>query len=79
MRRVSKGPFPASWTRLVIDCHDMQTRPLQTWIFENTHGRFGIVQSYPRAIIYFEHDSDAMLFRLQDGHEAWRENASVIF
>jgi hypothetical protein len=40
---------------------------------ENTFGRFGIVMAYPYAVLYFEDDYDAVLFRLKGGDEACKE------
>jgi hypothetical protein len=73
--RVVEGPFPVSWARIVFRMDDFNTRPLLTWVIENTNGRFGILTGYPLTALYFEDDLDAVLFKLKDGHEAWREES----
>ncbi len=74
--RIHPGPFPVKWPRIVIEHNDFNMRPIQSWVIENTFGRFGLIQSYPRIVIYFEDEYDAVLFRLKGGDEACQE-ASV--
>jgi hypothetical protein len=54
------------------------TKPYQKWIIENTYGRFGIVQSQPKSVIYFEDHKDAILFKLMDAEEAIRSKEYTI-
>lgn len=75
--RVVEGPFPASWAKLLLPPPShAATRSVIQWTLENVNGRFGVIDSYPNSAIYFEDTNDAILFRLKDGHEAWKENTN---
>jgi hypothetical protein len=77
--RVVEGPYPAHWARIVVRVEGFNQRPLTQWTLENTNGRFGLIQQFPKIVLYFEDTNDAILFRLKDGQEAYLDGASPSF
>ena len=55
---------------------EFKTRPLKSWLLENVNGRMGLIKTYDKMVIFFEDSNDAILFRLKDGAEAWREDST---
>ena len=75
--RLVTGPFPASWSRVVIEHSAITSKNYaKEWILENTYGRFGMLAAYPRAAIYFEDHKDAILFMMKDGADAIKSKES---
>lgn len=69
--RVHPGPIPADWTTVCFKHDGFDERRIIEWVMENIDGRFGIILSYPRAIVFFENEIDAVIFRLKDGDNAF--------
>jgi hypothetical protein len=85
MRRRMLAPTPPDWTRhqFEIEGYCEFERPLNTWLTNNLHGRWTLNSSTTLngilVVIGFEMVNDAVMFRLMDGHTAWRENEVVQF
>lgn len=70
------APFPKGWSRLSFEYAMLETSKLVNWILLNVSGRFGLIQEYPRVVVYFEDHADATLFALLGGETACLEQQS---
>lgn len=76
--RMHRGPIPANWYRYQfrlpeaeVDCD----RRFEKWMEANTLGRWAYYL-FPddlrlSFVVFFEDQSDALHFRMSDGHFAW--------
>lgn len=74
--RVHSGPFPATWTRVACPYSGpMSGRAIHGWVMDNIEGdgRFGVIVTHPLAVLYFERETDAVMFRMLDGAAALKE------
>ena len=80
-RKLFDMPYPVDWVRhqftLVHPDYGF-TRKLDRWLEKNIDGRWGsyVSSSGQICVIYFEKLNDAILFRLKDGENAWKEEGS---
>ncbi len=72
--RVHPGPIPVSWTTISFAHDSFDERRIIDWVMDNIDGRFGVLLNYPRAIVFFESEIDAVIFRLKDGENAFKDN-----
>lgn len=75
-------PCPATWTRLEFDIdgfYDNVLGKVDSWICQSINGRWGsyIGHGGHKAVVFFEDDNDAVLFRLMSGETAWKEQEPV--
>lgn len=76
MYRVHPGPIPVHWTTVIFRHEGFDERKIIEWVMENIDGRFGVILNYPQAIVFFENDIDAVMFRLKDGDNAFKDNTT---
>lgn len=70
--RLVKSPYPSHFTRLEFTSPDHTINSLyatNNWIRQNVFGRWGsyISENMKTVVLFFEDDSDAILFKLLDG------------
>jgi long-subunit acyl-CoA synthetase (AMP-forming) len=76
-----KTPAPAHYTRIEFTVADYMANILQgvnAWIKNNLSGKWSsyMLENTQDVVLFFEEDSDAIMFRLLEGDKAWIEMAS---
>jgi hypothetical protein len=85
--RFLDGPMPLEWMRqhFVVTDHDFEdpTPKVKEWIERNLDARYTVNAYYCdkgyTVVLGFESVTDAVMFRMVDGHTKWREPKVQIF
>ena len=77
--RIVSGPIPTEWTRVRFELQNGgSVEKINRWLHSNINQKWAsyivpLRNGVRVAVIAFESDSDAVMFRLKGGETAWKE------
>ena len=80
-KRKIASPYPGTWVRVEVTDTPQDAganERLDAWLEDNIQGRWGCYKSHysNSAVIMFEDDTDALLFKLMDAETIWKDTTS---